>query len=179
MWLVWGHELGEAGFQGILRAERPLLSSLMTSRLWQCCIQCTGTGEGSTGEQWIAKALLYRENLYSALTRTMSPCQSLVPPVYSLIGTGAQSEQVHYHENPLADMAPLRGICHCHCHRLCLTQPLETEQPHVLAPSYILLLQSDFLDFFLVYGLFIWIPGDFSLLLLLVSITTLIWSPEG
>nr|KAF6466016.1 hypothetical protein HJG63_011349 [Rousettus aegyptiacus] len=75
----------------------------------------------------------------------MSPCKPLVPTAHSRTGTGDQSEQVHPRENPLTDSAPLSGIC-C-CHSLCLIQPLEPEQLHILTQSYLLPLQGAFLDF--------------------------------
>ena len=81
----------------------------------------------------------------------MSPYKSLVPPAHSQIGTGAQNEQVCHHHNPLVEAAPLRVVCHCYSLRP--TQQLETQQPRVLAPSYLLPMQGDFLDFSLIVWL--------------------------
>nr|KAF6418873.1 hypothetical protein HJG63_008873 [Rousettus aegyptiacus] len=114
-------------------------------------VLCPAHWEGGevNREQWIPPVLLYRASLASALTLTMSPCKSLVPPVHSRMGTGAQREQVCHGKNPLTNAAPFRGICRC-CSSFHLTQLLETEQPHVLTASYLLLLQVDSLDFSLV-----------------------------
>ena len=112
----------------------------------------SGSGEGSTEEQWILQVLLYRESLSSALTLTMSPCKSLVLPVHSQISTGAQSEQVHHCEKLLVDVAPLRGVC-CYCSLGLTTHPVGTGQPRILALFYLLPLQDVFLDFSLVVWL--------------------------
>ena len=57
-------------------------------------------GGGLNREQLILSALLYRVSLALAFSPAMSPCNSLVPPAHSQIGTGAQNEQVHHCENP-------------------------------------------------------------------------------
>lgn len=71
---------------------------------------------------------------------------------------------------------PKSGHGHSPFKSLCPTQLLETGQPHVFAPFYLLLLQG---DFSLAVGLlFIWTLGDIAWYLLCVFITTLIWSQE-
>ena len=88
----------------------------------------------------------------------MCSCKSLVPPACSRMGSDAKSKQVHHHKNLLMVVTPLQGCCRCHC--LHLTQPLGTGQPHILASSYFLPLQSDFLDF-LNFSLVVWlVPLD-------------------
>nr|KAF6427865.1 hypothetical protein HJG63_008349 [Rousettus aegyptiacus] len=121
----------------------------------------TGTGEGSAQEHWIPRVLLYRASLtsLSALTPT-TQCPSISPycPLRSLTSTVAESQQVHHLECLLADMAPLKSGCRCHCHSLCCTQP------RILTPTYLLQLQGDFLDFSLDVWLVHLAPRRFSLL---------------
>lgn len=65
LWLGWVFELGEAGFQGSLWAERPLSSAVMTSGPWR--LMCGGTS---------------------------APHESPAPPARSRTRTAAQSQQV-------------------------------------------------------------------------------------
>nr|KAF6418683.1 hypothetical protein HJG63_008731 [Rousettus aegyptiacus] len=112
MWLGWGQELGEVVFPGILWVEQPLLHSLMTSGLLQHCVHALGVERAQQGTMDTAWHFLYRESLSLALTSTVSPCK--VPSACSQTSTGAQSKQVRHRENLLADVASLRGFCHCH-----------------------------------------------------------------
>nr|KAF6506049.1 hypothetical protein HJG63_007900 [Rousettus aegyptiacus] len=49
MWLGWGHELRDAGFQGLLWTKQPLFFSLMTSWLRRHCVCALGVRKAQQG----------------------------------------------------------------------------------------------------------------------------------
>ena len=107
MWLGWGHELGEAEFQGIFWAEQSLLTSLMTSQLCWCCFHKLGGG---------LKRVTMHNTSTSAQERALPLALSLTtqcPLVSPWCPCAADLALVHHHKSLLLDMTLLRGICSC------------------------------------------------------------------
>ena len=167
--------MGEAEFQGILWAEQPLLSSLMKSLLWCLYVRSLGRGRAQQGPVDTASTSLQSESCLSPHSNNVSssqpsfrqclPISPWCPHVCSQIGTGAQSEHVHHYKNPLVDVALLRSVYSCRCRSLHLTQSLETSSPTSSpCPTFCHCRVISWISPYL-YGLFIYISGNFSLLL--------------
>lgn len=143
--------MGEAGFQGSLWAERPLSSAVMTSGPWR--LMCGGTS---------------------------APRESPAPPARSRTRTAAQSQQVRparirWRTRPLPE-APAAGAVAV---STVASDPLgrrgrAAPRPRPVPPFRRRGGTSPHLR-----GSFLPIPGAVSLPLLLVSVTALIWPPEG
>ena len=81
MWLGQGHESGEAEFQRMLRAERPLLSNLMMmSQLWWCCVHTLGGGTLNGETMDATRTSVQGESNPGPYTTTQRPPGSAVPP---------------------------------------------------------------------------------------------------
>ena len=81
MRLVWGCELGEVGFQGILWVGRPLLSNSMTCRLWQCCVSTLRVGRAQQKNSGYRHTSVQSEShLGPHSSNSLFPCKSLVAP---------------------------------------------------------------------------------------------------
>lgn len=78
MYLGQGHKLGWVEFQGVLWVQRPLLSSLMISEVWQRLCLHAGRGNGSTEEQWMSPAFLPRRKPH------LSPCPESPNSAFSI-----------------------------------------------------------------------------------------------